>query len=339
MNDDQEKTARDNGYCASDSHDFVCISEENGNTHYKCAKCGLEFTSNFLSRYDFYKTFFGSYFDNTSYVWHPEDMQPAQIRKFGVSFGNLPVKNISYEDGFVTNQNSINFSRDGGLDYPDRYFDPNKSRLDEQQIAALYQCLDGIQLETWKSDPGQFEMYSYCGYFHAESFVCTFDNGRKFICNAPEDSDGFHKLTVFLSKLCRSQGMDIYSYDPVPMKPIQNQKNGLPLSERIKLAVSGGIASLQERRRMKRLRKTADVNDHSEPSQQPAQAVVTACCGVTVRENSSYCPECGKRIEDKENLPHMEIADEFDDTLWLCSCGTGNDFQYSYCVNCGKKRS
>ena len=80
------------------------------------------------------------------------------------------------------------------------------------------------------------------------------------------------------------------------------------------------------------------INDTFPKTDAPvANGVIVPCCGKPVPVRYSYCPYCGRRIDDKSNPCHVE--EDRDATVWLCSqCGSDNSFAYSFCGTCGRKR-
>ena len=74
------------------------------------------------------------------------------------------------------------------------------------------------------------------------------------------------------------------------------------------------------------------------PGHKKVKAIRTECCNVAIPEVQSYCPKCGKKIEDKESLVHFDMDYDPDQTSWICECLSTNACEYQYCSNCGKNR-
>lgn len=71
--------------------------------------------------------------------------------------------------------------------------------------------------------------------------------------------------------------------------------------------------------------------------EEPKEYCETACCGVAIPENWSYCPECGKKLEDNDKKETQKTFDEFA-TVFICDkCMNIVHFEHNYCGNCGNK--
>ena len=65
--------------------------------------------------------------------------------------------------------------------------------------------------------------------------------------------------------------------------------------------------------------------------------IVASCCNKEVPDFFKYCPYCGELIID--NSVKCDIPYDKQATGWLCvECGSGNQFDYRFCGNCGVKR-
>ena len=81
--------------CAFDSHDFTRIDEFEESIKYKCRKCGLE-AIRLARSCEFDTAFFGSYIDNWTYRWKPDEMDVSNVVRLQVSFGDYPIRYIDY---------------------------------------------------------------------------------------------------------------------------------------------------------------------------------------------------------------------------------------------------
>ena len=80
------------------------------------------------------------------------------------------------------------------------------------------------------------------------------------------------------------------------------------------------------------------LNDVLRKTDEPtATGVIVPCCGKPVPARYSYCPYCGRPIDDKGNL--CDVEEDRDATVWLChQCGSDNPLAHRFCGTCGKKR-
>lgn len=63
----------------------------------------------------------------------------------------------------------------------------------------------------------------------------------------------------------------------------------------------------------------------------------TSCCGAVIPEEWSYCPECGKKLEDAHKKETTKIFDKFF-TSGICNnCMGSIPMIYDYCGLCGTK--
>ncbi len=189
----------ENFVCTSDTHNFVRIDTFTGGVKYKCTKCGLEAIESNLSG-DMIITYLGSYIENTAYRWNNKDMSVNEISTFKITFGNLPIYEITYQDGQLILQNKINGSRDGRFNFPEGYFDKKYYSLTLQQEKDLFDVMNTIDFSLWSVDERVFKNLYACGFCIYESFKCSFNNGKHYISYSPKN--GFEKLQTVLCKIC-----------------------------------------------------------------------------------------------------------------------------------------
>ena len=116
--------------CLNDKHIF--------DANHKCVKCGLSVDGPDSLLHEEY---FGSYINGISHKWDSSDMQAKDIVNIKISFGNLPIVNVTYDGFLMKVKNKINGSRDGGRPFPDGFFDEKLIKLSEQDINELNECL------------------------------------------------------------------------------------------------------------------------------------------------------------------------------------------------------
>lgn len=185
--------------CEDNMHNFICIDTFTGGLKYRCAKCGLVAIESNLSG-DMQIKHLGSYIDNTALLWKSEDMRIEEIKSFKISFGNIPIYEISYQKGQLILQNKINGSRDGWMSFPKGYFDKKFYSLTAQQEATIFDTMQKIDFSLWQVNARTFENLYACGFCIYDSFKCSFNNGKQFISYSP--SKGFEKIEAVLCKIC-----------------------------------------------------------------------------------------------------------------------------------------
>lgn len=140
--------------------------------------------------------------DGTVYTWCPE-WRVEDITCFSVSFGDLPIRNISYDGCTLTFRNKINGSRDGWMTFPPGYFDPVTVKLSAEDHRQLFRCMAAISREQWSSDPRWMEkdIPGADGFVGLPCFSCEFKNGTKFkYLPGRNSAPGFTALCSFLSE-------------------------------------------------------------------------------------------------------------------------------------------
>ncbi len=283
--------------CHFSSHDFTRIDVFTGGIKYKCRICGLEATQ-FNCSDEFDLAFFGSFVDNYSYKWKPDEMDVSKIKKIQITFGDYPIRNVSYvrERNMITYKNTINGSRDGGLRHPDGFFDEHSLEISAAQTNHLICALGEIDFSQWETSSLTIKNLraGSCGFCVHNSLRLLFENGRSFICYNCGSCEGFPRLT---SEICTMLEPDSFTVTEEPQKTIKNVS----------------------------------------PKKSLMRGFNTPCCGVEVPEYCNFCPECGKEIKNKKDINFFDIEYDIDQTLWICECLNANPFQYKYCIKCGKK--
>ena len=310
-----------NQACAFDSHDFTRIDEFTGGIKYKCRKCGLE-AAQFNLSYEFDVAFLGSYVDNYTYKWKPEEMDTSKVVKIQVTFGDYPIRNIEYdsEKRRIRYRNTINGSRDGGLRHPDGFFEPHEFQITPAQKEQLFDTLKEVNFCNWETDASTIKNMNVgaCGFCIHNSIRLLFENGRSFICYNCGGND-FNKITATLMKICNIKAKDNRVEE---IKADVYYCCGKAYPANMQFCTECG-------------RKL------SVPSPKPKEKVpgiITECCNSKVPGYCKFCPECGSEIKAKEKLTHLDIEYDMDQTMWLCECLNSNPFADKYCSNCGKKR-
>ena len=288
--------------CAFDSHDFTRIDEFEESIKYKCRKCGLE-AIRLARSCEFDTAFFGSYIDNWTYRWKPDEMDVSNVVRLQVSFGDYPIRYIDYDrvTGSIRCENKINGSRDGGLRHPPGLFEPRVFQITDAQKEKLFAVLKAVDFSRWKTDAHIIEnmRVGACGFFIDNSIRLLFGNGRSFVCYSC-DSEDFYRITVVLEEIC------------------QWGSN----------AAGENTAEISYDRRL-----------HVFPPElkKRVRGIITDCCNSKVPEHCKFCPMCGRKIKDEEKLEHLYLAYDIDQTMRFCECSHFNPFNYQYCANCGKK--
>lgn len=311
------KSETRNDVCANDSHDFVRADEFTGGLKYKCKKCGLEAISNNLTG-EFEQNFFGSFVDNYSYKWHHSCMDTKRIESFRVTYGDYPIRNVTFKKRKLIYKNSINFSRDGGKEHPKDFFKSHTIILSVKQIELLRRCLNSIQIDTWETEPQIFNNLFACGFCLHDTFCCTFDNGKSFKCYQPALYSGFDKLTALIDELC--------GFPTLPEDIASELGNNTKIKCCGKEYPSDARFCYECGKEFRKVGK------------KKIKGIITACCDMYIHESSSFCPKCGKRIENKDELVHLYVPYDPEQTVWLCECLSSNSFKLDYCGNCGRKR-
>ncbi len=239
MADEQGKCLLD---CEKEQHDFVVAEQYTGGTRYVCKKCGLERHTNTLGE-SFCncckKTLpatakfcpsCGSKtnvktnepeVDRKGYVWDSSCMNFSEIASFHIEWGDLPIINISYDGDNLTLYNRINGSRDGGIQYPDGFFDEKKIELNDEQKIKIQEFLSAFDFTDWKTDDRTISMLKFPppGFCITKAFSCKFENSIDFYCaNPPEEQ--YDILVDFFKSFFKEEDCEI-----LPM----NEKTDTPL--------------------------------------------------------------------------------------------------------------
>ena len=143
-----------------------------------------------------YKNYFGSYIDNSSNKWIPEDMHANHILSFHISHGEYPIRNIDYTNGTIIYKNKIN-PRDGGNTFPPNFFNELIISLSENENAKILNCLESTDFSSFTTKPDIYRLMGCPGFTVGDVFSCEFSNGRKFVSYSP-DYDEFIKLVKVL---------------------------------------------------------------------------------------------------------------------------------------------
>lgn len=188
--------------CSAGNHDFVRYDEITGGIIHKCKKCGLKAVDPILPGGEFNRAFWGSFVDGSSFVWHKDCMDVSKIVKILLSFGDYPIRNITYENKKIIYKNSINGSRDGWMSHPKGFFDQHTLCLNKEQGEALHRALSDANINLWATEPHVFNNIGACGFCLHTTFMCVFENGRSFVCYSPYKYEGFKIITDLLSAFC-----------------------------------------------------------------------------------------------------------------------------------------
>ena len=307
--------------CNPDSHDFTRIDEFTGGIKYKCRKCGLEVVR-YNCSYELDLAFLGSYVDNCSYKWHPDEMDASKIKKIQISFGDYPSCKIKCDDetSFVTYENTINGSRDGGGRYPNGFFDQHRILLSDEQKKSLFKALRDVDFSDWKTDNSTIRNMNMgsCGFCVKDSIKLLFDNGRSFVCYSCGKYSDFRKIATALIEICNLKFDECIENE--------NEYNVISCCGRIYPSTMQFCSVCGKK-----------LNENVKKSQGSILGFKTPCCNAEVPDYCNYCPKCGCEISNKEMLVHAEIEYDFEQTSWLCECLSSNAFSDNYCRNCGKK--
>ncbi len=150
------------------------------------------------------------YSDKSQYIWNPSNMNIDDIKCFGVSFGDCPNINISFDSDKLIVCNRIN-PRDGGMNFPDGFFNDKIVNLTIEQKESIINFIKTIDFSAWKTESHTIEMLELgaCGFYISESFSITFNNGNTFVCHNPEYKE-FNQLIDFLKSFCDNSWFELY---------------------------------------------------------------------------------------------------------------------------------
>lgn len=150
------------------------------------------------------------YSDKSPYIWNPSNMNIDDIKCFGVSFGDCPNINISFDSDKLIVCNRIN-PRDGGMNFPDGFFNDKIVNLTIEQKESIINFIKTIDFSAWKTESHTIEMLELgaCGFYISESFSITFNNGNTFVCHNPEYKE-FNQLIDFLKSFCDNSWFELY---------------------------------------------------------------------------------------------------------------------------------
>lgn len=144
------------------------------------------------------------------YIWNQSSMNIDDIKCFGLSFGDCPNINISFDGDKLIVCNRIN-PRDGGMNFLDDFFDDKTVNLTYEQRISIMNYLRSIDFSTWKTSIHTIEMLKlgFDVFYVSESFAITFNNGYTFVCHNPEYEE-FKQLIDFLKSFCDNSWFEPY---------------------------------------------------------------------------------------------------------------------------------
>lgn len=139
---------------------------------------------------------------DSSYIWNQSSMNIDDIKCFGLSFGDCPNINISFDGDKLIVCNRIN-PRDGGMNFLDDFFDDKTVNLTYEQRISIMNYLRSIDFRTWKTSSHTIEMLKldFAGFYVSDSFAITFNNGYTFVCYNPQYEE-FKQLIDLLKSFC-----------------------------------------------------------------------------------------------------------------------------------------
>lgn len=175
---------------------FNCGQAVNPNDKF-CGYCGTHLIENVIT-------------DKSPYIWNPFFMDADNIKEFSVSFGDCPNINILYNGEKLTVCNRIN-PRDGGMNFPDDFFDDKIVNLTDEQKANIINFVKKIDFGIWKKEDIIRENYEMCatGFYINDSLTIIFKNGECFKCYEPKNKE-FNQLLTFLKGFCDSKWFASY---------------------------------------------------------------------------------------------------------------------------------
>lgn len=159
--------------CEENEHDYIVIDEFTGNPQYVCRKCG---------KYKHSETY--------NYVLDSK----AKIEKMELSYGDFPIHNVKYESGKVTYYNRIHGSRDGGRNYPEKFFDEKTMKLTDAEIEILNVILNKVKLAEYVTDA--FPEITACGAPSREDKYLKLSNGNEY------ELENTNLFAKFFDELC-----------------------------------------------------------------------------------------------------------------------------------------
>ena len=148
---------------------------------------------------------------DSSYIWSQSSMNIDDIKCFGLSFGDCPNINISFDGDKLIVCNRIN-SCDGLMNF----LDDKTVNLTYEQRINIIDYLRSIDFSTWKTSSHTIEMLKlgFDGFYVSESFAITFNNGYTFVCHNPEYEE-FKQLIDLLKSFCDNSWFETYYREKV----------------------------------------------------------------------------------------------------------------------------
>ncbi len=282
--------------CSVDKHNFIFVKEET-DTLYKCDKCGLEVLERFPHKVNL--KYYGSYVNGVSYKWDANTMNVADITSFELSYGNLPIINITYEGNEMVLENKINGSRDGWMRFPEGFFAKKIIELSKKEKLDLYKKLEAIDFCSLVTPLSVFKNLFAPGFCPSDTFRCCFSNGKVFTCISPSSS-AFAAIVNIIAPFVGAA--------PLPKPSPANYQPPLQTATSF------------------------------EPIMREVAGIVVPCCNKPIPADCSFCPYCGKKVEDKSAT--CTFKDDVEATVWLCAdCDSNNKCEYRFCTKCGTKCS
>ncbi len=102
------------------------------------------------------------------------------IKEFHIFDGD-PAVNYEYKDGKLYTYNRIN-PRDGGMRYPEGFFDTVEISLNNDQRQQLFTVLASLNLSNWETDETVKDKLGCPGFSVNRKFSCTFEDGDEYVC-------------------------------------------------------------------------------------------------------------------------------------------------------------
>ena len=176
-------------------HDFITAEEYTGGSRKVCRKCGLEQHCSLLP-FENEKT------DPMTAICSKRRNR-MDITRFVISDGDFPIPHYEYHKGELKGYNRINGSRDGGMHFPDGFFDDVVVKLNAAQDAQIDELLRQISFDEWKTDPDIYEKFDCPGFCVRSSFSCTFADGSEcqYYSN-DRNPEVFEKMIQLLQDIC-----------------------------------------------------------------------------------------------------------------------------------------
>ncbi len=234
-------------------------------------------------------------FRENEYVWK-KTYKPEEIAGFTVCCGDLPIRYYGFDGRNLTGYNRVCVGRDGGLDFPEGFFEERRMELTAEQIDEIRAMLALIPFGELKSSDHIIELRDSGaeGFAVKQMLECRMADGKVFRYLPGGD---MHPMVIMLFR-----GLGLLC--PLPVWRAEPLKKEVPKErETMKLAVCPKCRESviypadycgmcrAELGKYKEIRILSDYDD---------QDTVFACpsCGNIGPMYYRYCTACGNALRN-----------------------------------------